>query len=424
MNDESCLKSGNTVLLGEWCKEYSKNKVCNDDEFTTIPYHWKNRKKFKEDHKYLSHLYQEILKKVSLELNSIHKIECSLEYWQIIIGPWLLTYVSALFDRWENVRLSANLGIPLKTIIPSSALVRPVAYDYNSFVSLIAGDDEWNYLLYCDILQVQNISAIEIIREQVIIKNRSIFNNKRRRFTPVVMVVKLLDYIARRLCLSDSYNVLLYKSYFPIKGLMKLNIKLKQIPRLHLEFEKYIHYGELNPSMRPSLHEDSSSSKFENFLMKSIFNDIPKAYIEGFRGVSLYCKKLPEAKVILDKVSAATDAMEAIHIVFEYKLINKTENISESSMGELTLKKDQYLLSFMGLEQMSDGENVWTILTDDEEIQIAEIDLEDENALTPSNLLKMYETGFIYQLQEKVGNLQIIELSFLLSSINFLTILN
>ncbi len=118
----------------------------------------------------------------------------------------------------------------------------------------------------------------------------------------------------------------------------------------------------------------------------------------------------PEAKVILDKVSAATDAMEAIHIVFEYKLTNKAENISDSSIGELTLKKDQYLLSFMGLEQMSDGENVWTILSDDEEIQIAEIDLEDENALTPSNLLKMYETGFIYQLKDKVGNLQIIEL--------------
>ena len=107
----------------------------------------------------------------------------------------------------------------------------------------------------------------------------------------------------------------------------------------------------------------------------------------------------PEAKVILDKVSNATDAMEAIHIIFEYKLSNKAENISESSMGELTLKKDQYLLSFMGLEQMSDGENVWTILTDDEEIQIAEIDLEDESALTPSNLLKMYETGFIYQVK-------------------------
>lgn len=118
----------------------------------------------------------------------------------------------------------------------------------------------------------------------------------------------------------------------------------------------------------------------------------------------------PEAKVILDKVSAATDAMEAIHIVFEYRLTNKAENINDSSMGELSLKKDQYLLSFMGLEQISDGENVWTILTDEEEIQISEMDFEDENAVTPSNLLKMYETGFIYQLLAKVGNLQTIEL--------------
>tara|TARA_B110000977_G_C10998899_1_gene463009 strand:- start:190 stop:828 length:639 start_codon:yes stop_codon:yes gene_type:complete len=118
----------------------------------------------------------------------------------------------------------------------------------------------------------------------------------------------------------------------------------------------------------------------------------------------------PAAKKILDKVSAATDAMDAIEIVFEYKLSNKTENIEDSSMGELTLKKNQYLLSFMGLNQMSDGENVWTILTDDEEVQISEIDFEDENALTPANLLKMYENGFIYQLLDKTGSFQIIEL--------------
>ena len=163
--NESCTKSGNTILLGEWCKKYSKNNVCNDDVFTVIPYHWKNRKKFREDHKHLGHLYQEILKKVSLELNSIHKVEHSLEYWQIIIGPWLLTYVSALFDRWENIRSSADIGIPLKTIVPNSDMVRSVAYDYTSSMKLMTEDDEWNYLLYCDILQVQNIPAIEIIRE-------------------------------------------------------------------------------------------------------------------------------------------------------------------------------------------------------------------------------------------------------------------
>jgi len=118
----------------------------------------------------------------------------------------------------------------------------------------------------------------------------------------------------------------------------------------------------------------------------------------------------PAAKVLLDEVSATTDALEAIHIVFEYHLNNSAENIQETAAGELTLKDNQYILSFMGIEQMSDGENVWTIMSDDEEVQISEIDLDDEGALTPSNLLKMYEKGFIYQMREKVGNLQMIEL--------------
>ena len=118
----------------------------------------------------------------------------------------------------------------------------------------------------------------------------------------------------------------------------------------------------------------------------------------------------PAAKILLDEVSAATDAHEAIYISFDYNLNNKAENIQENTAGELTLKKNQYTLSFMGINQISDGENVWTIMEDDEEIQISEIDLDDENTLTPSNLLKMYEEGFIYQMKEKNGKQQTIEL--------------
>jgi putative transferase (TIGR04331 family) len=318
----------NIVFLGEWCKKYSKNNVYNSEVSTVIPYHWKNRKKFREDHKYLSNLYKEMLIKVSLELNSVHKTEHSLEYWQIITGPWLLTYVAVVFDRWENIRLAADLGIPLKTVVPSSATARSATYDYNSSMQLMMKDDEWNYLLYCDILQVQNAPEIEIIRERVIIENRSISINKGRRLRPIRMVAKLLDYMARKICLTDSYNILLYKSYFSIKNLMRLNLKLKQIPRLHLEFEKYIHCEDLNSSMRSGLHEDCSSSEFENFLMKNIFKDMPKVYIEGYRNIFLYCKKLPKAKVIFTANAHYGDE------VFKNWMARQVENGSKLIIGE------------------------------------------------------------------------------------------
>ena len=124
-----CFKSKNIIFLGEWCKKYSKNNVYSDESFTVIPYLWKDRKKFREDYEYLSHLYQRVLIKVSSELNSVHQVRHSLEYWRIIIGPWLLTYVAVLFDRWESIRQSTEIGIPLQTIVPSSDIARSVAYD-------------------------------------------------------------------------------------------------------------------------------------------------------------------------------------------------------------------------------------------------------------------------------------------------------
>jgi hypothetical protein len=116
------------------------------------------------------------------------------------------------------------------------------------------------------------------------------------------------------------------------------------------------------------------------------------------------------AKAILDEVSAATNALEAIHINFDFTLSNSNENISESSPGSLIVKNEQYLLTFMGIRQVSNGETIWTVMEEDEEIQISEIDLDDEEALTPSNLLKMYESGFTYDLGDQKGNLQVIHL--------------
>ena len=57
-----------------------------------------------------------------------------------------------------------------------------------------------------------------------------------------------------------------------------------------------------------------------------------------------------------------------------------SENINESSRGTLTVKNDQYILDFLGVQQISNGETIWTVLKEDEEIQISEIDTEDQDA--------------------------------------------
>ena len=99
-----------------------------------------------------------------------------------------------------------------------------------------------------------------------------------------------------------------------------------------------------------------------------------------------------------------------VKIKFDYNLINSDENIYESSNGDIIIKDDQYIFNFLEIQQISDGENVWTILIDDKEVQISEIEFDDENAMTPSNLLKLYEEGFIFKLVNKTDEYTTIDL--------------
>ena len=39
-----------------------------------------------------------------MSLNKIHGTNHNLKYWGIIIYPWLVQYISFLFDRWETCR--------------------------------------------------------------------------------------------------------------------------------------------------------------------------------------------------------------------------------------------------------------------------------------------------------------------------------
>jgi putative transferase (TIGR04331 family) len=54
----------NLLFLGEWCKEYSDEKLLNNIKHKTIDYHWNDREKFKSDYKYLKDINEYNQRKV------------------------------------------------------------------------------------------------------------------------------------------------------------------------------------------------------------------------------------------------------------------------------------------------------------------------------------------------------------------------
>lgn len=102
------------------------------------------------------------------------------------------------------------------------------------------------------------------------------------------------------------------------------------------------------------------------------------------------------AKALLDEVTAKVKSYDNIVIDFKYTLNNTKENINQDSKGNVTMKGNMYVLNFMGVTKIFDGQKNYTIVPEDEEITITKHDDKDQNAVTPSKMLTFFNSGYKY----------------------------
>lgn len=108
-------------------------------------------------------------------------------------------------------------------------------------------------------------------------------------------------------------------------------------------------------------------------------------------------QKDEKAKKILKSVSDQTKTYSSIKLKFLFIMENKTEKVTDTTKGTIYIKDEMFKLFFGGNEIFSDGKTVWTHQIDLNEITITTSDPNDESALNPSTILKVYEKGFKYK---------------------------
>ena len=84
-----------------------------------------------------------------------------------------------------------------------------------------------------------------------------------------------------------------------------------------------------------------------------------------------------------------------IAVDFKYELHNSEANISQETRGDVTLEGDKYLFNYLGSQQLYDGNKVYTIVPENEEVTIEDRS-EEENTITPSKMLTFYKQGHNY----------------------------
>ena len=107
------------------------------------------------------------------------------------------------------------------------------------------------------------------------------------------------------------------------------------------------------------------------------------------------------AEKLLNSVSEKIDSSETFKINFTYTLENLIENINQDSDGSIVIKDDNYLLEFMGIKQLCDSKKVYSIVPENEEIIISNIDKDESETIKPSKLLKFYREGYLILWDKK-----------------------
>lgn len=123
----------------------------------------------------------------------------------------------------------------------------------------------------------------------------------------------------------------------------------------------------------------------------------------------------PDAKKILDAVSAKFKSYKAVQASFTYKVENGDGKTISTKKGTVFMKGTKYRVSFVGQEIFCDGNNVWTYDKSSNEVTITKLD-NSSTTLTPQKLFtNFYDKDFLYKLngEKKSGGkaLQEIEMT-------------
>ena len=116
-----------------------------------------------------------------------------------------------------------------------------------------------------------------------------------------------------------------------------------------------------------------------------------------------------EAEKLLNKVSENIKSYDNIYINYTYTLFNSEEDINQTNKGSFVTEDDKWKFVMLDVTRIFDGNKLYTISPDDEEVTISPQNPDDESTITPNKMLYFYEEGYNFEMDivEYIGRKKI-----------------
>ena len=276
-------KDSNLLFLGPWCFANKEGAVFNLSDVLIVDSPWKHAYRIKEASDYCCHIYNKIVPQISIKLNEIHNVAYPVEYWRVLIGCWLSSFIQIVYDKYIRIEAVLNHYSDFFTYVLPREKCKPISYsfsDYNLGINAKSMSD-------CFTLKLISVVAYELCPEKTVVKDYAIEDRicetkqgwKRRLFNYLKTPFKLG--FRGKIILSNMYHV-------GIKDLIRLNIKIglnnvdfREFALIDPQIETNL-MKRMSTEMRNRLIIRDYDNRFEALLKEMIIDAIPICYVEDY----------------------------------------------------------------------------------------------------------------------------------------------
>ena len=278
------------IFLGDWCKKDNNFSSLDKEKYQIFKYHWDDRSKLKKDYEYLKTLEKKVLLELIKFLNGYHNKNFSERYWKILLGPWLITLLQIIFERYSNLKFffEENKGEEIETIILNKQKKQNfISNNFEEF-SRYTLTDTWNYFLYVDLINFEKFefpvkkTFLTYVDEENYKAYLNLNYSKKNKF------FSFFSYMVEKII--GSQDILISESYLGKFQELSLSLKLKSIPRYSQGVKSFgTDIDHISRTKHLGLIADNV---FEEFIKSNIIKFIPKSFMEDFDFVSNYINKM------------------------------------------------------------------------------------------------------------------------------------
>ena len=239
-------------------------------------------------------IYNFYLPKLSRQLNKIHKKKYSISYWELVVGNWLMEFISIVNYQYNILNYAKKKYHITSILLPENSITNLKNISSENTLDFIIKTEsvKWNSLLYYQI--VKNFYNIKIVKCNSV-RNKKLFLERKSEFIIKTLLKKILLYF--RLSIKDK--VYIYDRFISKKFIFFLKLKFLCFPIINNI--PFINFNIKENNLIRNFKLSFKKNKLNRILDYLIPLHIPRVFLENYETVNQFLSKinLPEKPSVI-----------------------------------------------------------------------------------------------------------------------------